>query len=188
MRVNDLLWLECAGAGLRWKLVGSAGVGWGEDGEGEGRELFGVLSARADSGRLWGWGKGDGAHCGMRNRRGCGEWRAARRRQRARRWRGGEEGEGEYILGEQALARSITIISSVRLQRSPARALSPSLSSVPSSSSSAVHHRRPNVTNHNARPTGEHYLRARTCGGSSRGNNLPAVFAVEFRGPSSAAP
>ncbi len=171
MRVNDLLWLERAGAGLRWKLVGSAGVGWSEDGEGEGRELFGVLSARADSGRLWGWGKGDGTHCGMGNGRGCGEWRAARRRQRARRWRGGEEGEGAYIfkLGEQAYSKPWrdpsrsshqSVCSAPRLELSPQ-------ASVPSSSSSAVHHRRPSVTNHNARPTGEHYLRARTFGGSS---------------------
>ena len=52
---------------------------------------------------------------GEDDERGSGEWRG--------------EGEEAYILGERALARSITIISSVRLQRSPA--LSHSLSRCP---------------------------------------------------------
>ena len=72
MRVNDLFWVECAGARLRWKLIRSASVGWGENGERESWQLLRILAACADSGRLWGWRKGNSAHYCEGNGPGCG--------------------------------------------------------------------------------------------------------------------
>ena len=177
MRVNDLFWLERAGAGHGWKLVRSAGVGWSEDGERERRELLEVLAARADSGRLWRWGKCDGAHGCAGNHRGCGEWRGRGRGRRARKWRVERRGGGSVYIGRAspgAIHHDHLI--------SPFAALPGSLSfplPVPPSPSSAVHHGPAIRTNHNhsTRPTG-----STTC---AREKPVGGVEEITFNSPSS---